>query len=77
MFDGDAYSNDCEMPSDVRLPDGKGFLAFSANNCTIITDHSNKEYIDKWCPTTRTIYTRNFCHEFFKNIQQIMALALS
>lgn len=77
MFDGDAYSNDCYMPSDVRLPDGKGFLAFSASNCTIITDHSNKDYIDQWCPTTRTIYTRNFCQEFFKNIQQIMALALS
>ena len=77
MFDGDAYSNDCSMPSNVRLPDGKGFLAFAASNCTIITDHDNKEYIDKWCPTTRTIYTRNFCQEFFKNIQQIMALALS
>ena len=77
MFDGDAYSNDCRIPSDVRLPDGKGFLAFSASNCTIITDHSNKSYIDKWCPTTRTIYTGDFCREFFKNIQQIMALALS
>ena len=77
MFDGDAYSNDCLIPSDVRLPDGKGFLAFSANNCTIITDYSNKSYIDKWCPTTRTIYTGDFCREFFKNIQQIMALALS
>ena len=77
MFDGDAYSNDCEIPSDIRLPDGKGFLAFAANNCTIITDYDNKEYIDKWCPTTRTIYTRKFCTEFFKNIQQIMALALS
>ena len=77
MFDGDAYSNDCMIPSNVHLPDGKGFLAFSTSNCTIITDRSNKGYIDKWCPTTRTIYTGDFCREFFKNIQQIMALALS
>lgn len=77
MFDGDAYSNDCSISSSLRLPNGKGFQAFANSNYTIITDEENAPYIKKYCPTTRTIFTTDFCEEFIKNIQQIMATALS
>lgn len=77
MFDGDAYSNDCYTPANLRLPNGKGFQAFANSNYTIITDRDNMPYIQQYCPTTRTIYTTKFCKEFIKNIQQIMAIALS
>lgn len=77
MFDGNAYSNDCHIPSAVRCVDGAGFAAFNSNNCTIVTDYSNSRYIDKYAPSARTVYTRNFNAEFIKNILLIMQQALS
>ena len=77
MFDGDAYSNDTDIPFNVRLPNGEGFKAFAHNNCTIISDDSNHRYIEKYCPTTKTIYTNSYCAELYNNIIKIMQKALS
>ena len=77
MFDGDAYSNDTEIPFNVRLPNGEGFKAFAHNNCTIISDGSNHRYIEKYCPTTKTIYTNSYCAELYNNIIKIMQKALT
>lgn len=80
MFDGDAYSNDVNRWGigknwiDER---GKGFLAFAHNNCTIISDPDNKRYIERYCPSTRIIYTMEFVKEFEKNILDIMQIALN
>ena len=77
LFDGDAYSNDTEIPFNVRLPNGEGFKAFAHNNCTIISDGSNHRYIEKYCPTTKTIYTNSYCAELYNNIIKIMQKALT
>ena len=77
LFDGDAYSNDAYMPRDIKLPNGEGFKAFAHNNCTIISDDSNQEYIDKYCPTTKTIYTHRYCEELYNNIIKVMQKALT
>lgn len=77
LFDGDAYSNDAYIPMNVKLPNGEGFKAFSHNNCTVISDSSNKKYIDKYCPTTKTIYTYKYCEELYNNIIKVMQKALS
>jgi hypothetical protein len=80
MFDGDAYSNDVESSTfgaDWIRTKGEGFKAFAHNNCTIISDPFNREYIDKYCPSTRTIYTRDFVKTFTKNILDILQIALS
>jgi hypothetical protein len=80
MFDGDAYSNDVNRASfgdDWIAEDGMGFRAFAHHNCTIISDSQNHEYIEKYCPSTRTIYTNDFVHEFSKNILDILQIALA
>lgn len=77
LFDGDAYSNDAYIPMGVKLPNGEGFKAFSHNNCTVISDSSNKVYIDKYCPTTKTIYTCEYCKELYNNIIKVMQRALA
>ena len=77
LFDGDAYSNDAFMPRDIKLPNGEGFKAFAHNNCTIISDDSNQEYIDRYCPTTKTIYTHRYCEELYNNIIKVMQKALT
>ena len=61
MFDGDAYSNDVWRSSITKWCDTKGFgfSAFANPNCTIISDTSNKGYIQKYAPTTRTIYANS------------------
>lgn len=80
MFDGDAYSNDVsrsEFGADWISTKGEGFKAFAHNNCTIISDPYNQRYIDEYCPSTRTIYTKNFVETFTKNILDILQIALS
>lgn len=80
MFDGDAYSNDVsrsEFGADWISTKGEGFKAFAHNNCTIISDPYNQKYIDEFCPSTRTIYTRDFVKTFTKNILDILQIALS
>ena len=80
MFDGDAYSNDVsrsEFGADWISTKGEGFKAFAHNNCTIISDPYNQKYIDEFCPSTRTIYTKDFVKTFTKNILDILQIALS
>jgi hypothetical protein len=78
LFDGDAYSNDCRKNSDwygdAEL--GKGFSAFANNSCTIISDSQNKEYIERYCPNTHTIYTRNYVKELNENVLKALQRAL-
>ena len=76
MFDGDAYSNDCSRTA-KWVPDGYGFLAFAQNNVTIVTDTDNRQYIKKYCPTTRTIYTDRYNEELKDNIIKVLYQALS
>ena len=76
MFDGDAYSNDASRTS-KWLPNGKGFQAFAQNNCTIVSDYDNEKYIQKYCPTTRTIYTENYNQKLVENIITVLYQALS
>ena len=78
LFDGDAYSNDCCETKDwySRSEDGKGFGAFANNSCTIITDSSNKKYIQKYCANTHTIYTKNYVKELSENVLKALQRAL-
>lgn len=77
LFDGDAYSNDVYKPCVKKwLPDGKGFQAFNNNNCMIITDSQNKEYIEKYTPTVKTIYTHDYVDELSDNIMKALQNAL-
>ena len=76
MFDGDAYSNDASRTS-KWLPDGMGFQAFAQNNVTIVSDYFNKTYIQKYCPTTRTIYTHEYNEKLVDNIITVLYQALS
>ena len=81
LFDGDAYSNDCDyyrFPSHKKITSkGQGFSAFANNNCTIISDSDNECYISKYAPNTRTIYTTDYCGELLDNILKVMQKALS
>lgn len=76
MFDGDAYSNDASRTA-KWLPNGEGFQAFAQNNCTIVSDYDNESYIKKYCPTTRTIYTKNYNAKLVENIITVLYQALS
>ena len=76
MFDGDAYSNDASR-NELWVPNGYGFLAFAQNNVTIVTDTDNRPYIEKYCPTTRTIYTHRYNDELKDNIIKVLYQVLS
>lgn len=76
MFDGDAYSNDASR-NELWVPNGYGFLAFAQNNVTIISDTDNRPYIDRYCPTTRTIYTCDYNGELKNNIIKVLYQALA
>ena len=78
LFDGNAYSNDVDFHRiEKRLPNGQGFSCFANNNCTIISDYDNKSYIEKFAPTTRTIYTHDYCGTLLENVLKVMQKALS
>ena len=77
LFDGDAYSNDVYKARVKKwLPDGKGFQAFNNNNCMIISDPTNKKYVDKYAPTVKTIYTHNYVAELTDNVMKALQNAL-
>lgn len=77
LFDGDAYSNDVNRASIKKwLPDGKGFQAFNNNNCMIITDPYNEQYITKYAPTVKVIYTYNYVDELTDNVMKALQTAL-
>lgn len=78
LFDGNAYSNDCSETSDWYgdSEKGKGFTAFANNSCTIITDSDNRKYIERYCPNTHTIYTRNYVKELNENVLKALQRAL-
>lgn len=76
LFDGDAYCS-CTISNNRYSTQGMGFRTFANNNCTIISDIDNKVYIDKYAPTTKTIYTDNYCAELLDNILKVMQRALS
>ena len=77
LFDGDAYSNDVSKASIKKwLPKGEGFRAFNNNNCMIISNSENQEYIDKYAPTVKTIYTRNYVAELSDNVMKALQNAL-
>ena len=77
LFDGDAYSNDVYKARVKKwLPDGEGFRAFNNNNCMIISDPTNKQYVDKYAPSVKVIYTRNYVDELTDNVMKALQNAL-
>jgi hypothetical protein len=77
LFDGDAYSNDVYKENIKKwLPNGKGFQAFNNTNCMIISDPENKQYITKYAPTVRVIYTRDYVDELTNNVMKALQSAL-
>lgn len=77
LFDGDAYSNDVYKARVKKwLPDGEGFRAFNNNNCMIISDPSNKEYINKYAPSVKVIYTYKYVKELTDNVMKALQNAL-
>ena len=42
--------------------------AFNKRNVVVISDNSNKEKLDLYCPKCKKIYTKNYLEEFRKNI---------
>ena len=77
LFDGDAYSNDVYKARITKwLPDGEGFRAFNNNNCMIITDPTNKKYVERYAPTVKVIYTHNYVDELTDNVMKALQNAL-
>ena len=69
LFDGDAFS-DCYGGGHYG-----NFRAFDFSNCTIISDYSNKDYIDKTVSRARVILTRDYTDELLKNVQTALEIA--
>lgn len=77
LFDGDAYCSGANKREEKYSTQGKGFSVFTPNNTTIISDNENKSYIEKYAPTTKTIYTKNYTEELFNNVITVIAKALN
>ena len=67
LFDGDAHSD-----SSPSLTREVLFKPFNINNCTIISDHSNREYIEPSVYKAKVIYTRNYVQELYDNVLGIL-----
>lgn len=70
LFDGDAYSDapmDC--PRDT-------FRAFNVSNCTIISEKSNRKYIEDNVNRAKVIITNEYPATLLKNVVETLTLAL-
>lgn len=64
LFDGDAYTDaDCKS-----YANGRTFNAFNHDNCIIVSNESNKDYIYKYCKAAKVIITNDYVNEFYNAI---------
>ena len=70
LFDGDAYS---DAPEDCPCDT---FRVFNVSNCTIISEKSNKEYIEKNVNRAKVIITKEYTETLLKHIVETLTLAL-
>lgn len=69
LFDGDAYS------AFQYDPDQNRFDVFNQNNVIIITENSNKKYIDEKCQNAKVIYENyNYTNLLILNICNVLQL---
>lgn len=68
LFDGDAFSD-----SRSRVRDS--FRAFDFNNCTIISDRENEQYIRPHVSRAKVIYTKKYTDELLTNIKNTLTRA--
>lgn len=66
LFDGDALS-DCHNWRDEEKCQ-KNFKAFDHPNVVLISDNSNRDYIDKYVKIAKVIYTRDYVVELYKTV---------
>lgn len=66
LFDGNAFSY--ASPLEI-INMSKNFAAFNHQNCTIISDYDNKNYINKYCKAAKTIFVNyNYAKYLIKNV---------
>lgn len=70
LFDGDAFT-DSPRYSNFE----KNFGAFNHSNCTIISDYDNMTAINRYAPSARRIFTRDYVNELQKNVVSTLRLA--
>lgn len=66
LFDGDAFSD--FWNNNAKKAAWKNWTAFNLPNTTIISDYDNYESITKYCKNIKTIFTRNYVDELYKNV---------
>ena len=70
LFDGDAYSNASNSePRDT-------FRAFNVTNCTIISEDSNRKYIQPYVNRAKVIFTEDYEKYLLENVLITLSLAL-
>ena len=69
LFDGDAFTDGS------RTHHKKNFRAFDFNNCTIISDRANEQYINPNVHKAKVIYTKNYTKELMYNLKTVLARA--
>lgn len=79
LFDGDAYSNPCPSCGSAYAYNcnGQGFATFGSGNTTIISDRENQDYIQRYAPSVRTIYTKCYVEELCNNVLLALQKALA
>ena len=70
LFDGDAYSDASNSePRDT-------FRAFNVTNCTIISEDSNRKYIQPYVNRAKVIFTKDYEVYLLENVLNTLSLAL-
>lgn len=70
LFDGDAYSDaSSSNPQDT-------FRAFNVTNCTIISEDSNRKYIESHVNRAKVIFTEEYEKYLLENVLNTLSLAL-
>ena len=70
LFDGDAFT-DVSWGHTIA-EESKNFKAFDFKNVSIISDPSNRKYIEPNCHSAHVVYTKNYTNELFDNIVAVL-----
>ena len=69
LFDGDAHSDDSHRWGDHTQDP---FRNFGLTNTIIVTDDSNRKYIEPSVKNAKVIYTNNYCSQFIDEVCNLL-----
>lgn len=72
-----AHSHDEITQETIKIMVGQYFSTFDHQNCTVISNRSNRSYMEKYCPTAKCIISDSYTKELVTNVLTTIARMLA